>query len=474
MSRKPKIVPTSPNSTPPVTPRNFGFIEKMFSHVPALGLNPSNYRRRILRVDRLEQRDLFAVLTAVVFEDLNSSSAYEKGIDSPVAYQFVYVDQNNNQQFDDFESAAISDKDGSVSLEIKAGSSGVLRVNQTLLGSTSPPDKPQAEYAGPKIFDLVASAVEVVAFDTVLQGGSDGWVTVESHAEGEGDGFSGSGDLKAFVSPLPENNNVKTEIGQLAIDGQSPPSHWTWILSDERFEVNDGKLFVRDQFPIDFESEPEIKFTVEGLDNSGVPDSNSGGHLVTVTLTIADQNDPPTGLLLLGNSVLEKIAGAIVGPVRLIDQDPNEPYEYIVSDPRFVVAGGLLRLKDGEHLEHDREPTLEVNVLARSLTQPDHQISASSRIEVLPNRHPWQNPTSPLDVNNDGTHNAMDALIIINHLNTHGSHRADGIAINSPSSGMPSFIDVNGDGYVGPIDALIIINQLNKNGSGTAEGAGRE
>jgi hypothetical protein len=454
--------------------RPHGLVERFFSQASSLGLTPAEVRQRILRIDRLEQRDLFAVLTAVVFEDLNTSNNYEQGIDSPIAYQFVYVDQNNNQQFDEFESAAISDKDGIVSLEIKNGLSGTLRVNQTLQGSTSPVDNSQARYAGPKFFDLVPSPVEVVAFDTVLQGGSDGWVTVESNPEGEGDGFSGNGDLKAFVSPLPENTFIRTEIGHLAIDGQPPPSNWTWIVSDERFEVRDGKLFVRDQFPIDFESEPEVKFTVEGIDYSGVPDGNSGNHLVTVTLSIADQNDPPSGLLLLGNSVLEKVAGAIVGPVRLIDQDPNEPYEYIVSDPRFVVAGGMLRLKSGEYVEHENEPALNLTVLARSLTNPENEITAASRIEVLPNRHPWHNPTSPLDVNNDGNSNAIDALIIINHLNTHGSHRAEGIAINSPSSGMPNFIDVNGDGHVGPIDALIIINQLNKNGTGSAEGSGRE
>jgi hypothetical protein len=474
MSRKSRNTSASPISTRLVRSHNYGLIERLFCQASTFSLKQSSYKRRILRVDRLEQRDLFAVLTAVVFEDLNSSSDYEKGIDSPIAYQFVYVDQNNNQQFDAFEAAAISDKDGIVSFEIKDGLNGVLRVNQTLQGSTSRSDNTQVEYVGPKLFDFISSPVEVVAFDKVLQGGQNGWVTIESLPEGEGDGFTGSGDLKAFVSPLPENTIIRTEIGQLSIDGQAPPSHWNWIISDQRFEVSDGKLFVRDQFPIDFESEPEIKFTVEGVDTSGVPDGNSGNHLVTVTLSIADQNDPPTGLLLLGNSILEKVAGAIVGPVRLIDQDPNEPYEYIVSDPRFVVAGGLLRLRSGEYLEHNVEPSLEINVLARSLITPEHEITASTRVEVLPNRHPWQNPISPLDVNNDGASNAMDALIIINHLNTHGSHRADGIAINSPSSGMPSFIDVNGDGYVGPIDALIIINQLNKNGSGNAEGAGRE
>ena len=60
---------------------------------------------------------------------------------------------------------------------------------------------------------------------------------------------------------------------------------------------------------------------------------------------------------------------------------------------------------------------------------------------------PRQNTSKPLDVNNDGSVTPIDALIVINNLNSQGS-------------GNNNFIDVNGDGVVTPLDALIVINFL--------------
>ena len=71
----------------------------------------------------------------------------------------------------------------------------------------------------------------------------------------------------------------------------------------------------------------------------------------------------------------------------------------------------------------------------------------------------WQNPRSGSDVNDDNTLAPVDALIVINHLNTHGSSSLPVYRNGRISS---SFIDVNGDGTVAPLDALIVINDLNE------------
>ncbi|MDA1055052.1 MAG: tandem-95 repeat protein [Planctomycetota bacterium] len=65
----------------------------------------------------------------------------------------------------------------------------------------------------------------------------------------------------------------------------------------------------------------------------------------------------------------------------------------------------------------------------------------------------WQNPVQPTDVNGDGTDSPLDALVIINELNTVGPHDLAGGVITA-------FLDVNGDGVVSPIDALLVINRL--------------
>jgi uncharacterized delta-60 repeat protein len=68
----------------------------------------------------------------------------------------------------------------------------------------------------------------------------------------------------------------------------------------------------------------------------------------------------------------------------------------------------------------------------------------------------WVNPSTADDVNADGIVAPLDALVIINYLNTTGPSK-----LGTVPSGAHEFYDVNGDGSVSSIDALIVINQLN-------------
>ncbi len=85
----------------------------------------------------------------------------------------------------------------------------------------------------------------------------------------------------------------------------------------------------------------------------------------------------------------------------------------------------------------------------------------------------FHNFSNPLDVNNDGKESPIDALLIINRLNSGGA------GVLTPPSGEGEsgkyYVDVNGDGRVSPIDALKVINFLNsragRGGSGEGEGS---
>jgi hypothetical protein len=70
----------------------------------------------------------------------------------------------------------------------------------------------------------------------------------------------------------------------------------------------------------------------------------------------------------------------------------------------------------------------------------------------------WTNPQMALDVSNDGELSPIDALLVINDLNTSGPRQ-----LPAPQSGEapPPFLDTSGDGYVTPIDALRVLNHLN-------------
>ncbi|MCH2361521.1 MAG: dockerin type I domain-containing protein, partial [Pirellulales bacterium] len=66
---------------------------------------------------------------------------------------------------------------------------------------------------------------------------------------------------------------------------------------------------------------------------------------------------------------------------------------------------------------------------------------------------------SALDINADGDVTPLDALMIINDLNEHGTHAIGGGAEGEAVA--YSRLDVNGDHFVSPIDALAVINYLN-------------
>ncbi|MBP85811.1 MAG: hypothetical protein CMJ64_03700 [Planctomycetaceae bacterium] len=99
-----------------------------------------------------------------------------------------------------------------------------------------------------------------------------------------------------------------------------------------------------------------------------------------------------------------------------------------------------------------------VDVAAGEAVQIDFGFIASSNT--------WQNPANVHDVNNDTFVSPIDALQIINILNTEGSHTLTSADV------PPPFVDVNGDGFVAPIDALIVINFISSGGEPESEATG--
>ncbi len=87
----------------------------------------------------------------------------------------------------------------------------------------------------------------------------------------------------------------------------------------------------------------------------------------------------------------------------------------------------------------------------------------------------FTNRINPLDVNNDAAVTPLDALLIINDLNSNGSRQLVGVpqpALSSSSDGGSGSsgsepvsspkIDVNADGWASPLDALLVINELDR------------
>jgi len=69
----------------------------------------------------------------------------------------------------------------------------------------------------------------------------------------------------------------------------------------------------------------------------------------------------------------------------------------------------------------------------------------------------WQNPILPADVDDSSFVSSIDVLVVINELNRTTSGALPQRAVGSTQP----FYDVNGDGSLSPLDALIVINAIN-------------
>ena len=86
----------------------------------------------------------------------------------------------------------------------------------------------------------------------------------------------------------------------------------------------------------------------------------------------------------------------------------------------------------------------------------DHSFFGVANLTIQAPAFEWHNYLQPADVNQDGYISAVDALHIVNHLNTFGAHQLPA----TKHSGMP-WIDVDQDQWVSPADAISVINHLN-------------
>jgi hypothetical protein len=134
-------------------------------------------------------------------------------------------------------------------------------------------------------------------------------------------------------------------------------------------------------------------------------------------------------------------------------------YHQSVGELTFLPGGPLtqsIAVSIVGDTRHEQTETLRVELSApTNATLLDPQ--ATITIEDNEQSPPWQNPAEPLDVNNNGFITGLDALLIINKLNTSGPE----VLPATPPPAPFFFYDVSGDGRMTALDALMVINHLN-------------
>ena len=92
----------------------------------------------------------------------------------------------------------------------------------------------------------------------------------------------------------------------------------------------------------------------------------------------------------------------------------------------------------------------------REVTLADGETLGSVNLIAQSGTVSWQNPGRPTDVNADGIVTALDALILINYINSH-----PGAAGLPAGEAPPPYLDVDGNSLITAADVLVVINQLN-------------
>ncbi|MEQ8748071.1 carbohydrate-binding domain-containing protein, partial [Pyruvatibacter sp.] len=177
---------------------------------------------------------------------------------------------------------------------------------------------------------------------------------------GDNDSYGGLIDdvsLRAVPFEIGENAAGAVIATLSVVDPDAGDSH-TYAVSDDRFEVVSGQLKLKDGISLNHEDAATVSIDVSVTDQGGL------SHTENLTLSVLDVNEGPTDIVLDGTPVVENDAGAVVGTISVVDPDAGDTHTYTVSDDRFEVVDGQLKLKDGVALDHETADSISVDVTA--------------------------------------------------------------------------------------------------------------
>ena len=157
-----------------------------------------------------------------------------------------------------------------------------------------------------------------------------------------------------------DENSAGANIGSLGsyIDDTSATDTVSYSVSgngSELFEVIEGELKLKADSSADFETLSSYELTITAT-------SGTANTAFDFNITINDVNDSPTAINLSSIVVSERIDGAVVGTISTVDQDTGDTHTYVISDDRFEIIDGSLKLKAGNTVEYATEPSIAITI----------------------------------------------------------------------------------------------------------------
>ncbi|MEJ6392123.1 PA14 domain-containing protein [Gymnodinialimonas sp. 2305UL16-5] len=254
-------------------------------------------------------------------------------------------------------------------------------------------------------------------------------------------------------------------IGSLQAVDADQTDGFEFTVSDDRFEIVNGDLRLKPGISLDHEEASTIDLDVTVTDAAGATLTQA------FTINVADVNETPISVTLSNGAVAANADGAVVGALDVVDPDLGDQHVFQVSDDRFDVVDGTLRLKSGAQLDPAEGDTLDVQVTAidtggESVTAvfsidvvdvPQAEVSTGFHARYFDVDHTIRR-LDDIDWSQDPSHQELTQDI--NYKNGHGSFWEDG-AIDTFGAQITGHVEVEEGGtfnfFLGGDDGVILL-----------------
>jgi hypothetical protein len=221
--------------------------------------------------------------------------------------------------------------------------------------------------------------------------------------------------------------------------------------------VNGNQLLVKMGSAIDFEAQASLNVRVRVSHGSETFDT-------MLVVSVVDVNESPADIALANSSVSENDTGATVGAVTVIDPDAGDAHTLTVSDDRFEIVTGMLKLKEGVSLDFETQSSVNLEISATDSGGLDRTeefvVTVTDVFEAPP--HPWRNSRVRWDVDDNGSVQINDLLLLVRALREDGINHPLPLSY-VPPDGPPPYLDVDGDDRCSLNDLLEVVRYLREN-----------
>ncbi len=258
---------------------------------------------------------------------------------------------------------------------------------------------------------------------------------------------------------LAENSAPRTIVGQVVGRDADGDTSLRYSIDSSLFMIDPITGWLSTASGTKWNFEAQSTYTIQvSITDSGSP-TRTGTYPVTISLL--NVNDAPNEIRLVDSKVPTLQKGVSLSKFLVTDEDPAVQYFYSTSDSRFEVRDEKLALRANSYFESAFAGSLvTVEITVTDAYDPASSSKLPLTLDVYSNPFPWQNRASNLDVNSDGGITALDAMLVINALNSTATGRGPLSVPRELEELKLFYIDTSGDNVLSPLDALLVINKL--------------